>query len=61
MGIEDASRAGAVSMATVWDLDWVALDTTRDGNVGGPVWKLLHRDTRHERSDSYNSCATGLA
>lgn len=33
-----------VSIPSAWSLDWVALDTTRDGNVGGPVWKVLRED-----------------
>ena len=35
----------AVSIASAWEVDWVALDTSRDGNVPGPVWKPLRHDT----------------
>jgi hypothetical protein len=33
-----------VVIPSAWNLDWVALDTTRDGNVPGPVWKPLFTD-----------------
>lgn len=41
-----ANEAGeaAVSIESAWEIDWVALDTSRDGNVPGPVWKPLRRD-----------------
>lgn len=35
----------AVSIPSAWEIDWVALDTSRDGNVPGPVWKPLRHDT----------------
>lgn len=41
-------RTGLVSIPSAWDLDWNPLDTSRDGNVPGPVWKLLsvNEDTK---------------
>lgn len=33
-----------VIIPSAWELDWVALDTSRDGNVPGPVWKPLYED-----------------
>ena len=33
-----------ISIPSAWEVDWIALDTTRDGNVGGPAWKVLRRD-----------------
>ncbi len=44
MSTEQAQTAPVVSIPSAWELDWVALDTSRDGNVPGPVWKPLRRD-----------------
>jgi hypothetical protein len=40
-------RTGLIAIPSAWDIDWTPLDTTRDGNVGGPAWKLLstHEET----------------
>lgn len=40
-------RTGEVIVPSNWDNPWIALDTTRDGNVPGPVWKPLsvHEET----------------
>jgi hypothetical protein len=36
--------AESLSIPSAWELDWQPLDTSRDGNVPGPVIKLLRRD-----------------
>jgi hypothetical protein len=43
--VSDAHLAlDAVIIPSAWDLDWEARDTSRDGNVPGPVRKVLRRD-----------------
>jgi hypothetical protein len=37
-------RTGLVTIPSAWETDWIPLDTIRDGNVGGPAWKLLSKD-----------------
>lgn len=37
-------RNGPVAIESAWVTDWIPLDTTRDGNVPGPVWKPLSTD-----------------
>ena len=34
----------SVSIPSAWEIDWQALDTNRDGNVPGPVIKVLRQD-----------------
>jgi hypothetical protein len=34
-------RTGLITLPDIWEQDWTALDTTRDGNIPGPVWKEL--------------------
>src|SRR5262245_4664684 len=36
--------AESVSIPSAWKLDWHAIDTERDGNVPGPVIKVLRLD-----------------
>lgn len=45
MTTQQADDTAAVSIPSAWLLDWVAIDTGRDGNVPGPVWKPLRRDS----------------
>lgn len=33
-----------IEIPSAWDLNWQPLDTSRDGNVPGPVWKLLRNE-----------------
>jgi hypothetical protein len=43
--VSDADSAlQAVSIPSAWDLDWEVRDVERDGNVPGPVRKVLRRD-----------------
>src|SRR5579871_450739 len=44
MSVGEAAGGTAVSIPSGWDLDWVARDVRRDGNVPGPVIKVLRRD-----------------
>lgn len=41
MSIRDVGTGTAISIRGAWELDWTPVDTARDGNVPGPVLKVL--------------------